>query len=282
VTDVSARLFADLLSRRTGVPVVVENRGGAGGIVGTEAAARAPADGHTVLLATSGELAINPAIYPSLPYDPKRDLRGLAMLTETPLMLVASAASGHRRLRDLIDAAKARPGEVPYASPGNGTMSHLTSEWFAMAAGVRLQHIPYRGGGPASAAIASGEVPFGVVGVSAGAPFVQSGQMSALAVTTERRSSLLPDLPTVVESGVPDFDASIWVGLYVPTAVPEAPAAWLQEQSLAVARSPEFASRLAAQGAVPQPLGEEELARRLDLDTIRFADIAKRASIRLG
>jgi tripartite-type tricarboxylate transporter receptor subunit TctC len=282
VSDIAARLLAEGLSRRTGASVVIENRPGAGGIIGTDTAAKAVPDGYTVLVATNGEVAINPAVYPSLPYDPQRDLKPLAMLTETPLMWVASAASGHTKLEELLAAARARPGEVNYATPGNGTMNHLTGEWFAMAAGIRLQHIPYRGGAPAAMAIASGEVPFGVVAVSSGLAHVQGGRMRALAATSARRSALLPDVPTVMESGIPDFDASIWVGLFVPAATNDAAVAWLEREALEVVRQPEFEAKLATIGAIPVPMAGAALTKRVREDATRFLEIVRRSDIRPG
>ncbi|MCR0983782.1 Bug family tripartite tricarboxylate transporter substrate binding protein [Roseomonas populi] len=282
VSDIAARLLAEGLTRRTGAAVVIENRPGAGGIVGTDVVAKAAPDGYTLLVATNGEVAINPAVYPTLPYDPQRDLRPLAMLTETPLMWAASTASGHTRLQDLLDAARARSGEVNYATPGNGTMNHLTGEWFAMAAGIRLQHIPYRGGAPAAMAVAGGEVPFGVLAVSSALPHVQGGRMQALAATTSARSTLLPDMPTVSESGIRDFDAAIWVGLFAPSGVSDEAAAWLERAALDVVGQPEFLGKLTTVGAVARPLAGVALGQRLREDAARFQDIARRSNIKPG
>ena len=281
VTDIAARVIGQKLSDQWKQPVIVENRPGAGGTIGVDQAVRSPADGYTLLMATNGEFTINPAIYAKLPYDPQKDVVPIIMATSTPLMWVANAKTPINSIPELIAAAKQKPGEIAYSSPGAGTMNHLTGEWFALATGTKLLHVPYRGGAPAATAIASGEVPVGVVAISSGLPFIQSGKVKVLGLTTAKRSARSAEWSTVAEAGVKDFDAAIWVGLFAPAGTPSAILAQVEKDVRIALQDAFVVERLSTVGAEPVGMSSKELAERIKVDAARFMKIAKDADIRM-
>jgi tripartite-type tricarboxylate transporter receptor subunit TctC len=281
VTDIAARVIGQKLSEQWKQQVIVENRPGASGIIGVDQAVRSPADGYTLLMGTNGEFTINPAIYAKLPYDAQKDVVPIVMATSTPLMWVANAKTPINSIPELIAAAKAKPGELAYSSPGTGTMNHLTGEWFSLATGTKFLHVPYKGGAPAATAIASGEVPLGLVAISSGLPFVKSGKVKVLGLTTEKRSSRAPDWPTAAESGVKDFDAAIWVGLFAPAGTPPAIVTQVENDVRAALKDPSVVERLSTVGAEPVGMGSSELAERIKADAARFMKIAKEANIKV-
>jgi tripartite-type tricarboxylate transporter receptor subunit TctC len=281
VTDIAARVVGQKLSEQWKQQVIVENRPGAGGMIGVEQAVRSPADGYTLLMATNGEFTINPAVYAKVPYDPEKDVVPIIMATSTPLMWVANANTPINTIPELIAAAKARPGEIAYSTPGNGTMNHLTGEWFSLVTGTKFLHVPYKGGAPAATAIASGEVPVGVVAISSGLPFIKSGKVKVLGLTTAKRSARGADWPTAAESGVKDFDAAIWVGLFAPAGTPPAILAKVENDVREILKDPAVIDRLASVGAEPVGMPAQELKERIRVDAARFRKIAKEAAIRL-
>lgn len=281
VTDIAARLVGQKLSEAWGQQVVIDNRTGAGGIVGVEAAAKASPDGYTVLMATSGEFAINPALYAKLPYDPAADFIPVAMVTNTPLMWVASANSSFATINDLVSAAKSRPGDIAYSTPGTGTVNHLIGEWFAFAANVRLLHVAYRGGAPAAVAIAGGDVPVGVVAVSSALPHIRSGKVKVLGLLSEKRASFAPEWSTTAEFGYGGVDGSIWVGLFAPKGVPEPIVGKLHADVNRVLTDDTVRKRLADVGAETAPTSREQFSERIKTDAQKFSSIIKRANIRI-
>lgn len=281
VTDVAARILARQVGDRLGQPVVVDNRPGAGGNIGLQAAARAAPDGYTLLACTNSEMTINPVLYQNMPLDPRRELRPVAMLADAPLALATNAASPYRTLQDLVTAAKARPGTIPYASPGTGTMSHLTAEWYFSAAGISLQHVPYHGGSPAGLAIANGEVPLGSVSFAGIMPHLAGGLVRLLAVTGAQRTALSPETPTVQESGIPDFDASTWAGLFAPARTPPAVLARWEAAALEELRQDAVVARLASAGMIAMPADAETVTRRLDQDAAHFARVVRDTGLSL-
>src|SRR5919202_1715232 len=276
VTDIAARLVAQKLNERWGQPVVAENRPGAGAIVGVEAAAHSAPDGYTLLMVSGDFAAIHPYVYSKLPYKPE-DLVPITMATDTPMVVVASAASGIATVADLVAAAKARPGEIGYGTPGQGTSNHLVGEWLGSALGVKLLHVPYRGGAPAATAVAAGEIALGVLATSSVAPHVKSGKVRVLGLTNARRIGEAAQWPTLAESGVPalrDFDTSIWVGVFAPAGVSRAT---VEKVNADVNRAPKDADvreRLAGVGAEPVGSTPEELAARLKRDAEFYGRIA--------
>jgi tripartite-type tricarboxylate transporter receptor subunit TctC len=279
VSDIAARLVGQGLTEALGQQVIVENRPGGNGFIAVMAAVKAPPDGYTFVVGTVGEFAINPSLYRNIPYDVERDLTAVAMLSDTPLVLAANSASPYRSVQDVIAAAKAKPGEIPTASPGNGTFNHITIEWFGQRAGIKLLHIPYRGGAPAATSLAAGDVPLGVLAISSVAPFVQSERIRVLAVTTAKRSSYNPEWKTLQEQGVSEVDASNWVGMFAPKAVPRAFMEQLHGEIQKILFAPSVRERFAAGGAETTPMSMAEFDARVKSDIARFRKILAEARI---
>jgi len=249
-TDVLARALAEKLTEVIGASVVVDNRGGAGGTLGAGLAARAAPDGYTIML-TSPSHTFAPTVYKNLPYDTLRDFKAITLLAQTPNTLVVHPSLPVRNVKQLIALARQQPGEIRFSSSGHGSNIHLTTALFAYMAGIKLAHVPYKGGGAAQIAVMSGEVQLLMAGFQSALPFVQSGRMRALAVTTKTRSPAAPDIPTVDESGVPGFDKAFWAGLFAPSAVPDAIVSRLNQAVVRILKNPDFQKRLTAEGAVP-------------------------------
>lgn len=278
--DVMGRLFAARLGALLGQSVVVENRGGAGGLLGGQEVARAAPDGHTLLLATAGQWTIAKALRRPMGYDPDADLAPVIHLVDSPVVLIASAASGLADLAGLIAAARARPGALNYASTGVGTNTHLLMEELAQRLGLSLTHVPYRGAAPAFNDLLAGAVQ--VMFVSA--PSVLAGDAAkfrALAVTSPTRFPALPDVPTMAEAGVPGFTASIWTGVAAPARTPGPIVARLNAAFAAILAEPEIVDRLAALGAVPAGGPPERFAALLAADLDRWAGVVARGGITL-
>lgn len=221
-TDILARLVAEQFAKSMGQSFIVENKPGAGGSVGTAQAKEAAPDGYTLVAAGSGPFGINPAIQSKLPYDPLRDFELIGNIVLTPQTIVVGADAPYRTLKDLVAAAMARPGEIPYASLGNGSTSHLTMEAFQSAAGIRLNHIPFKGSGDAQTAIIGGQVPMMSDTIPGIRAQVAAGKLRALGVAIPRRSAFLPDVPTIAEQGYPGFESVGWIGLAAPAKTPPA------------------------------------------------------------
>ncbi|MEP9348517.1 tripartite tricarboxylate transporter substrate binding protein [Xanthobacter sp. KR7-225] len=282
VTDIAARVVGQKLAETWGQQVVVENRPGAGGTIGVDAAVRAAPDGYTLLMATNGEITINPALYKNLTHDPQKDLIPIAMVTNTPLLWAANANAPYSSLVEFIAAAKAKPGDIAYSSPGAGTMNHLTAEWFATLTGTKLLHVPYKGGAPAAAAIAGGEVPVSVLAVSSALPHVKSGKVKVLGMTTQARTQLAPDWPSAREAGIADFDASIWVGLFAPKGTPADIVAKVTTDLKAALADPAVVARLNTAGAEAVGLDGPAFLARIKADTARYGAIVKAAGIEIN
>ena len=281
VTDIAARLIGQRLTQAWGQQVVVENRAGAGGSIGVAVAATAAPDGYTLLMTTSGEMTINPLIYPKLQYNPVQDFAPIVMTTITPLMWVANSQAPINSLKDLIATAKSRPGTLPWASPGTGSTNHLTGEWFAAETGISLVHVPYKGGAPAAAAIAGGEVPVGLVAISSAQPHIKSGKMKVLGLTTIKRAAIAPEWPTVADAGVKNFDASIWVGLFAPAATPRDVILKVNREVNRALQASDLLEKFAAFGAEAVGGTPEDLMTRMKADAAVFARVAQQAKIKL-
>jgi tripartite-type tricarboxylate transporter receptor subunit TctC len=279
-TDIPARLLAPKLQEALGQPVVVENRPGAGGIVGIQAAAQAAPDGYTMLVATNGELVMNPSIYPKLPYDPFKDFAPISIIIESPMMLVTSASSSFNSLADILAAAKAKPGSITYATAGTGSTSHVLTEMLAQQAGVQLLHVPYKGGAPASAAAANGEVNMGLLNLGSAVNFVKSGKAKALAVTSAKRNPNFPDWPTAVEAGVPGFVESIWIGMAAPAGVSRPILDRMSAEITKALKASDVRERLVQLGNEPLGTTPDEAAARIKREFPRYAAAIKAANIR--
>jgi len=220
-TDIFARLLATKLNQTLGWTIVVENKPGAAGSIGLEMAAKSAPDGYTLVMGQTSNLAINPSLYPKLAYDPLRDFTPVALVAATPLVLVASPKLTFKSLAEMVAAAKAKPDAFSIGSPGNGTVGHLTGEMFMRAAGIKLVHVPYKGASPALTDILAGQIDVYFATAQTVAEHVKSGTLRALAVTSSKRLSVLPDVPTIAESGYKDFRAISWYGVLVPAGTPE-------------------------------------------------------------
>ena len=215
-TTIVARIVADRMAEALGQSIVVDNRGGAGGTIGTRAVAKSPPDGYTLLLGYTGTLAIGPTLYPNAGYDPRKDFAPVGLIGHAPNSLVVHPSFAPRSVQELIAYAKANSGAVNYGSAGVGTVSHVSGEYFATAAGIKLTHVPYRGTGPALADLIGGHIPMAFAPIPATHGPVAQGQLRGLAVTSAKRSSLVPDMPTIAESGIPGFEASLFYGIVAP------------------------------------------------------------------
>ena len=279
-TDVPARLIAPKLGEALGQPVVIENRPGAGGIIGIEAAAKSAPDGYTLLMATNGELVMNPSIYPKLPYDPFNDFAPISIMIEGPMVLVVASASPFNSASDVIAAAKAKPGTLTYATAGTGSTSHVLTEMLAQQAGIKLLHVPYKGGAPASAAMVSGEVSIALLNLGSAANFIKSGRARALAVTSAARHPDFPALPTAIESGVPGFAEGIWVGMAAPAGVRRDIVERISAEVAKALRASDVRERLAQLGVHPVGTTPDEAAARIKREVPRYSAAIKQANIR--
>lgn len=279
-SDLIARAIAPRMAERMGQPVLVENRPGAGGMIGVEMVAKAPPDGYTIGLAAAGALSSNISLYPSMPYHPERDLAPVSMLAMIPFFLVAHP-SQPASLKELIDTAKARPGMIAYGYGGNGSTMHLAGELFNMMAGVQLQPVPYKGSGPVSTDVLGGQVPLGVVDVPSAIAHVRAGKMRALAVTSKRRISAAPEVPTFEEAGVPGYEAIGWFGAVAPAQTPADIVNRLNREIAAALSVPEIRERALAAGAEPLTNTPQEFAAIIREETRKWALVIRTAGIKL-
>jgi len=265
-TDLLARAVSDRLTEVLGVSVIIDNRAGAGSTIGTAMVARAAPDGYTYLF-TSASYTFAPNFYRDLPYDPIKDFKPITMFGSLPNVLVVHPSLPVKSLKELLALARKRPGEIHYGSAGRGSNVHLTTELFLYMAKIKMTQVPYKGMGPAQIGLISGEVQVLLPAFQSIYPFVKSGQVRALALTTKQRSPLLPDLPTIDESGVPGYDKSAWFGLFAPAAVPDPVVSRMYQAVAKVLKDPEIVKRLAAEGAVArgQPPAEFDAFVRAEL-----------------
>lgn len=247
-SDVLARSVANAMSQGLGKPIVVENRPGAGGNIGAEAASKAAPDGYTILFGTNGTLGIGPALYKNLRYDPQKDLVPVGVLHQLPLVMIVNPQVPANNLGELIAYAKSNPGKLTFASAGVGSASHLTAELFKIAAGIDIMHVPYKGGGAATADLISGHVSMMLETIPNALPLARGGQMRALGVTTKERSANAPDLPTFSESGLPNFDISAWTGIFVPAGTPKAIIDRLNAETIRISTDPAYIAQIRNMG----------------------------------
>ena len=279
VSDIAARLVGQKLSDALSQSVIVENRPGGNGFIAVTALLRAPADGYTFVVGTVGEFTINPALYKDIPYDVARDLAPVAMLSDTPLVLVAHGESPYHSVKEVIAAAKAQPDALATSSPGTGTFNHVTIAQVDLRAGIKLLHVPYKGGAPAATAVAAGDVPLGVLAISSVVPFLQSGRIRVLAVTTAKRSSFNPDWKTLQDEGVPDVDASNWVGMFAAKDVPRPIIEKLHDEIQKILAMPDIKANFGKGGAETTPMSIADFDARIKADTARFKTIVTEAGL---
>jgi len=279
-TDILGRLIGEQLSARLGQPVVQENRGGAGGNLGAEAVARAAPDGYTLLLAAP-TLAISPALYPKLAYDPLKDLAPIALVATVPNVMITHPSVPARTLQEFIALAKRRPGELNFGSGGAGTSNHLGGELFNMVAGVKLEHVPYKGVNLAMQDVLAGNVQLVFIGIPAAAPHIRAGKLRALAVVAPRRSSALPDVPTAAEAGLPGFEVTTWYGVLAPAGTPRAIIERLNTELARIMLAPELQPRLADMATDPRAGTPEEFGAYLREETAKWGKVIRDAGIRV-
>jgi tripartite-type tricarboxylate transporter receptor subunit TctC len=278
-TDIVARIVAQKLGERLGQSLVIENRGGAGGTIGTEAAAKAAKDGYTLTVATTSTHVVAPSVYRKLGYDPVKDFAPISLIAVTPYLLVVNPAVEAKTLQQFIALAKSRPGKLNYASAGTGSTTHLAMEMLKSGAGLFILHIPYNGNGPAGTAVIAGQVEVLFGSLPAVLPHAKSGRVRALAVGTPKRSPSLPEVPTVGESGFPGFDASLWLAIMAPAGTPGAIVDRLQREIVAVVGSRDTADALGNAGAEPVTSTPAELAAMVRDGVDKYAKVVKQAGI---
>ena len=279
-TDIIARVVADHFTRSFGQSFIVENKPGAGGILGTEAAKNAPPDGYTLTACPSGPFGINPAIYKTLPYDPIRDFEPISDLVLTPQTIVVGAQTPYKSLQDLVAAAKARPGEIAYGSLGTGSTSHLTMEAFQQAAGVKMNHIPFKGGAEAQTQIMGGAFPVMSDTVPGVLAQVKAGKLRALGVAIPQRSPYLPDVPTIAEQGFPGFESVGWIGLCAPAKTPAAILDKLNAEVKRMLASPEARAKIEQLAFTPVGDSREQFAAWIKAEIAKWSRIAKESGAR--
>jgi len=279
VTDIIARTLMPKLAELWGQPVVVENRPGAGGSLAAQVVARAPADGSVLLVHSSG-YSINAALNPALPYDPRRDFVDVAPLASQAQVLVVNPASGIRSVAELIAAAKAKPGEVTYGSAGIGSGAHFNAEKFRIAAGIEVLHIPYKGGAEAINDTVAGRLAFTFNTLTLALPYIRDGRVLVLGVSSPQRTGLMPEVPTIAESGVPGFEFTFWNGLWAPTGTPAAVVEKIARDLAQIVATAEMRERLARLGAEPMAMTPAEFTRFVRSETEAAERIVRLAGIK--
>ena len=280
-TDINARLFADQLSRQLGQAFFVDDRPGAGSVVGTVAAANATPDGYTLLAGLIADMAVNPSLFANLPYDPVKDFVPVAMFSKYPFVVVVSKNFPAHSIKELIALAKEKPGEINYASAGNGTGQHLSTELFKLTTGINLTHVPYRGAQPAYADVISGQVPVFFDNLASALGQIQAGTVRALAVTGTERSPLLPDVPTVAEAGVPDYQYYVWFGLWAPKNTPQPIVDKLHAAVTKALADPQLKQRLAAVAGEPFDMPLADITPFVKTEIAKWADVVKRGGVKV-
>lgn len=279
-SDILGRAYAERMAEQTGQPWVNDNRGGASTIIGAEIAARAPADGYTLMLGPNTTLAVIPALRDKLPFDPLRDFELISMISTSPYLLVVNPAFAAKSVKEFIALAKAKPRQLNYASTGHGTSNHLSFELFKSMAGIHLTHVPYKGTGPALAELLGGQVPVMFASTASVRPLVLSGKLRALGISTVKRSPAMPDVQPIAEQGVPGFNTASWVGLVAPRGLPAPLIKRLNAETAAAIESSDLRDKLAAQGFIPDAGTPQQFAAYVREELERFRKLVKAAGIK--
>lgn len=281
-TDFFARVVATKLTQVLGQPVVVDNRAGAGGIIGTDLVAKAAPDGYTLLMGHTGTLAINPSLYTKIPYDPVRDFSPVSLVAISPLVLVTNPSVPVKTVKELVSLTKRRPGEITFASGGNGTGTHLSAELFKIMAGIDMSHVPYKGTGVALTAGISGEVAALFSTLPPAVPHIRSGgRLRALAVTGSERSQAVLEIPTMAESGLPGYESTLRYGVLLPAGAPDAIVTTLRQAISRFMNQPDFAEALARDGAEPLASTPEEFRAVMATEVKKWAAVVKTSGVRV-
>lgn len=279
ISDIAARLVGGKLSEAWGQQVVVENRPGGNGFIAVSDAARSAPDSYTLVMVTTGDVAINPVLFKDVPYDVDRDLAPIAAVSDAPMVLATNAASPYKSVADVIAAAKAKPDTLGVCTPGYGSINQLVLESIALNTGTKFVHVPYKGGAPAAQALVAGDIPLGVLASSSVAPHVQSGHVRVLAVTTAKRSPLNPDWPTLQEAGAGNVNASNWTALLAPKGTPQPIIDKLNAEVVAILNMPDVKERFAAGGVSTIPSSPAELDARIKRELATYKVIIEKANV---
>ena len=279
-SDLVARSINQKLSESMGQTVVVDNRGGGGGVLGSDLVAKSAPDGYTLLIGPSGALTIQPTLNPKLPFNPQRDFVTITQLTNGPQVIAVHPSVAAKSVKDLIALAKAKPGQLNYASGGAGTANHLAVEAMKLSAGIDVVHIPYKGTGPALTGVLTGEAQMIIASLLATLPHAKSGKLRALAVTTSARSNALPDVPTASESGLPKFETSSWHGMLAPAGTPRAIVTKLHAEFVKAITQPDVKERLNAQGLDVVASTPEQFAAHIKSETAKYARVIKQLGLK--
>jgi len=279
--DVIARLIALRLSPVLGQPIVVENRPGAGGVIGSEVAAKSAPDGYTLIMGNAGSHGINAAVYSKLPYDIQRDFAPISQVAIAPNIMVINPSIPAKSVAEFIAYAKSQPGKLSYASGGNGSSAHMSMELFKAMSGVDIQHVPYKGSSPALTDLMGGQVAVFIGNIPPTVPLVRAGKLRALAVTTKSRSTLMPELPTISEAGLSGYETVAWFGVLAPAGTPPEIVKTLSTEIGKIARSPEMRDKLLAMGAEPVGGTPEEFKAVIDSDIAKWKRLAQKESIKV-
>ncbi|WP_300300974.1 tripartite tricarboxylate transporter substrate binding protein [Ferrovibrio sp.] len=279
-TDIVARLVAAKLSEVWGQPVIIDNRAGAGGNIGSAMVAKAAPDGYTLLMGTVGTHAINASLYAKMPYDVVKDFQPITNVAAVPNMLVVHPELPVKTVKDLIDYGKKNPGKLNMASSGNGTSIHLAGELFKVMTGVQMEHIPYKGSAPAITDLIGGQVQVMFDNMPSALPHVKAGKLRAIAVTTATRSAAMPDLPTIAEAGLPGFEAASWFGMLAPAGTPKEIVAKIHGDVVKLAKSTDLSAKLAQQGAVPVLNTPDEFTAYIKAELAKWEKVVKASGAR--
>ncbi len=279
--DTSTRILTQKMTERLSWNFVVENRPGGNGFIATTAVAKAPADGYTLLMAHTGEFAVNPALFAEVPYDLERDFIPITMVSDAPMLYLAKSAANFNNFQELVREAKAKPGTITFSSAGTGSINHLAGEWLALAAGIKLQHVPYKGGAPAAQAVGAGDVDFGVMAVPGATPFLKSGKGKVIGITTAKKSPLNPDWATPRDGGIPDLDASIWVGLFAPKGTPQPVVDKVNSEVRKTLSDPDVQRRFVESGGAEAiGMSSADFLARIKADAVRYGRVVKAAGVK--
>jgi len=281
ITDIAARVVGAKLSEYWGHQVVVENRSGGNGLIAMSAVVKADPDGYTLVMASGGDVSLNPVLIEKMPYDVERDLIPISGVSDAPIVLVANSRSLYKSVADVIAASKSNPGSIDIGTPGVGSITHLVLEWLALSTGTKFQNVPFKGGGPAVQALIAGVVPLAVLASSSVAPYVQNGTLRVLGVTSTTRSSLNPEWPTLREQGIPEVNASNWTAMFAPKGTPQPVIDKLNADVVRALGSPDIRERFASGGVQVIPSTPSELAARQKNELAVFRSVVAKSGMHI-